>query len=120
MHTLAMSQLNSNSGFTLIELTVVTLLMEILASTAIPRFIDISSSAKIATLKAMGGAVFSAVQMVRAKAMLEGVSAGTRVDIDFNGDGTKELETTFGYPSDAYQRNSCGNGRRFRYRMDMV
>jgi MSHA pilin protein MshA len=47
----------------------------------------------------MGGAIFSASQMARAKAFLEGLSQGIKVDIDYNGEGTKELETTFGYPS---------------------
>jgi MSHA pilin protein MshA len=47
----------------------------------------------------MGGAIFSASGMVRSKALFKGVDQGIKVDIDYNGDGTKELETTFGYPS---------------------
>jgi MSHA pilin protein MshA len=101
MHTHAAPHLSGNRGFTLIELTIVLLLTGILASTAIPRVMDASGQAKIGTLEAMGGAIFSASQMARTKARLEGVGHGIKVDIDYNGDGTKELETTFGYPSES-------------------
>jgi MSHA pilin protein MshA len=45
----------SNKGFTLIELIIVIVILGIMAVTAAPRFIDISSDANIAKLKALEG-----------------------------------------------------------------
>jgi MSHA pilin protein MshA len=47
----------------------------------------------------MGGAINSAAQMAHGKALIEGVTHLETANIDYNGDGSQELEIRFGYPS---------------------
>jgi len=60
-----MVNLNKQLGFTLIELVVVIVILGVLAATAAPKFIDLSSDARIATLESLEGSMRSASNLVK-------------------------------------------------------
>lgn len=71
-----MKAINRN-GFTLIELVVVIVILGILAVVAAPRFLNLQSSAKIATLDGIASAMEGAIVQVQAKAVIQGLIPST-------------------------------------------
>ena len=67
------TQIQTQNGFTLIELIIVIVILGILAVTAAPRFIDISSDASRSVLQGVKGALVSGNQLARAQGLIEGV-----------------------------------------------
>ena len=63
----------NNGGFTLIELIVVIVILGILAVTAAPKFVDLQSDARLATLNGMKAAINSAVSLTYGKSLVKGV-----------------------------------------------
>ena len=66
----------NQKGFTLIELVVVIVILGILAVTAAPKFIDLTSDAKASVIQAVEGSLNSAADMAHAKSLIAGDETG--------------------------------------------
>lgn len=88
------------SGFTLIEIVAVIVLLGILAVTALPRFVNLQSDARIAALQGVAASLQGAWTQAYAKALIAGNVTSIDGD-DFAvdmGPGIGLIELTFGYP----------------------
>jgi MSHA pilin protein MshA len=86
-------------------LVVVIVILGILAVTAAPKFIDISSDANKAVLESMGGTLISSSKLVYGKSIVQGIQNQALTNIDIDGDGNDDIEIKikikikYGYPS---------------------
>lgn len=87
------------SGFTLLELVIVIVVLGILAALAIPRFISLQREARIAVVDSLFNSLRSGSNVIYAKsaAIGEADNATDSVDIDGPGPGGV-IGTNFGYP----------------------
>lgn len=95
-----MKSLTKQKGFTLIELVVVIVILGILAVTAAPKFIDLTSDAKGAVVDGVRGAINSAADMAHAKALVAGkiaVAGSTQI---ITVEGTT-IALNYGWPTNA-------------------
>lgn len=93
MLTDARSGMKNQTGFTLIELIIVIVILGILAATAMPKFSDLRFDAKVATLEGLKGAMDAAAQIAHGTQLTKGYASN--VDVILSG---KAVSMVYGYP----------------------
>ena len=81
-NTMEIKPMNRQSGFTLIELIMVIVILGVLAAFALPRFADLGGDAREASINAAAGAMKAAANIAHAQQLANGATLGASVTLE--------------------------------------
>jgi len=108
--------MKKSSGFTLIELVIVVVILGFLAVTAIPKFINLTDQAKQANIEGMAGGFATAISLARAQWEAEGrpQDSSGQNSVDYDGAilvlTTEAIDIRPGYVTGLTVGSTLGDG----------
>ncbi|WP_372767732.1 prepilin-type N-terminal cleavage/methylation domain-containing protein [Pseudoalteromonas sp.] len=97
--------MNKQTGFTLVELIIVIVILGILAVTAAPKFLDLQGDANASTIQGVAGAIDSGSSIVYGKAVIAGkqktIKTASPTPPTIPNDVGQTIALNYGYPTAA-------------------
>lgn len=86
---------NSETGFTLIELIIVIVILGVLAVTAAPKFLDLTEEAELAAFETLGASMLAAANLAHLKQIAQGKTPNEAITVS-----GQTINMRNGYPAD--------------------
>ena len=88
-----MDRIRKNAGFTLVEVVLVITILAVLAAFAVPRFVDLRSSARAAALNGMIGSIKGGAALAHSLTLAQGMAPNDPVQME-----GQAISMVAGYP----------------------